>query len=76
MNEKKKPAHEIRLGTIKAVIWKNETEKGIRFGVTLTRIYKADDAWKESTSFGRDDLQVVAKVADLAHTWIFEQKAA
>lgn len=26
---------------------------------------------KDSTGFGRDDLLLVAKVADLAHTWIF-----
>ena len=26
-------------------------------------------------SFGRDDLLVVAKLADLAHTWICEQTA-
>ena len=24
--------------------------------------------------FGRDDLPLVAKVADMAHTWIFQQK--
>jgi len=28
--------------------------------------------WKESQMFGRDDLPLVAKVADLSHTWIYE----
>ncbi len=32
---------------------------------------KNGDLWKESTRFGRDDLPLVAKVADMAHTWIF-----
>jgi hypothetical protein len=69
---KARPVHEIRLGRIKAAIWANETEKGTRHNVTIQRIY-VDDAgqWQTSSSFGRDDLPLVAKVADLAHTWIF-----
>lgn len=68
-----KPAHEIRLGRIKATIWANDTEKGARHNVAIQRIYKDGDEWKSTTSFGRDDLPLVIKVADLAHTWIFEQ---
>lgn len=68
-----KPAHEIRLGRIKATIWENSTENGSRHNVTLRRLYKDGDQWKDSESFGRDDLPLVAKVSDLAHTWIFEQ---
>ena len=70
---KQKPAHEIRLGRIKAVIWQNETENGTRHNVTVSRIYKDGDEWKQTTSFGRDDLPLVAKVVDLAHLWIYEQ---
>jgi hypothetical protein len=39
------------------------------------RIYKDGNDWKTTDSFGRDDLPLVAKVADLAHTWIFQQGA-
>ena len=35
----KKPIHEIRLGRIKAAVWENETDSGIRYGVTLSRLY-------------------------------------
>ena len=70
--EKKQPVDEIRLGRIKAAIWENETENGIRHNVTISRLYKDGDDWKDSPSFGRDDLLVVAKVADLANTWIFK----
>ena len=70
---KTKPQHEIRLGRIKAAIWANETENGTRHNVTVSRIYKDGDQWKDSTSFGRDDLPLVAKVVDQAHSWIFEQ---
>ncbi|WP_339888901.1 hypothetical protein [Rhodopirellula europaea] len=73
----KKPAHEIRMGRIKAVIWENDTENGVRHNVSICRIYK-DDAghWKDSSSFGRDDLPLIAKVSDLAHSWIFQATGA
>ncbi len=68
----KKPVHEIRLGRIKATLWENETQNGKRHNVTLSRLYKDGENWKDSNSFGRDDLPLVAKVADLAHSWIFQ----
>lgn len=68
-----KPAHEIRLGRIKATIWANDTENGKRYNVTLTRLYREGDEWKQTTSFGRDDLPLVTKVADMVHLWIYEQ---
>ncbi|MCB9610223.1 MAG: hypothetical protein H6716_26785 [Polyangiaceae bacterium] len=71
--ETKKPVHEIRLGSIKAAIWANDTQNGVRHNVTLQRLYKDEEEWKSSDSFGRDDLLLVAKVANMAHTWIFEQ---
>ncbi len=70
---KQKPVHEIRLGRIRAAIWENNTQNGTMHSVTITRLYKDDSGWKDSTSFGRDDLPLVAKVADLVHTWIFQQ---
>jgi hypothetical protein len=72
-----KPVHEIRLGRIKAAIWENETQNGTRHNVTFQRIYRDEGGqWNTSDSFGRDDLPLVAKVADLAHTWIFQQGQA
>lgn len=74
--EKERPLHEVRLGRIKAVIWGNETENGnVRHNVQVRRLYKDGDDWKQTDSFGRDDLPLVAKVLDLAHTWIFGQAA-
>ncbi len=72
---KEKPVHEVRIGAIKAALWKNDTEKGVRYNVTFSRVYKENDEepWKSTDSFGRDDLLVLAKVADLAHTWICQQ---
>ena len=65
------PVHEVRMGRIRAAIWENETQNGTRHNVTISRLYKDGDDWKDSTSFGRDDLPLVEKVAALAHAWIY-----
>ena len=70
---KQKPIHEVRLGAIKAAVWKNETENGVRFNATLSRLYKDGEQWKSTDSFGRDDLLLLAKVADETHSWICAQ---
>lgn len=66
-----RPVHEIRLGHVKAVIWANQTDAGVRHNVSVQRLYRDGDTWATSDAFGRDDLPLLAKVADLAHTWIF-----
>ncbi len=66
----KKPIYEVRMGLIKASVWKNQTRSGERHNVTVSRLYKNGDVWKESTHFGRDDLLLLAKVLNEAHSWI------
>lgn len=75
-NAPNKPVYEVRYGIIKAVIWRNDTQNGPMHNVTVSRLYKDGDEWKESSGFGRDDLLVLAKALDDAHTWIHSQKAA
>jgi len=74
MATKNQPVKEIRFGRIKAGIWKNPGSNGSgpMFNTTLARLYKDpdDDAWKETQSFGREDLLLAAKALDEAHTWI------
>jgi hypothetical protein len=68
-----RPVHEIRFGCITAAIWRQETANGVFHNVSITRIYRDEkDEWQRSTSFGRDDLPLVQKVADRAHSWIYE----
>jgi hypothetical protein len=73
MKAKTKPIHEVRLGHIKAAVWRNETEVGVRYNVTFSRLYKDGDNWQSTESFGRDDLLLLAKVADQTHSWICAQ---
>ena len=75
MAKSKPPVKEERLGRIKGLVWENETQNGVRFSVTIVRLYKDGDEWHETSSFDRDDLPLVAKVADRCHTFIFEHVA-
>jgi hypothetical protein len=70
---KDKPIHEVRMGMIKVAVWKNDTQNGVRYNATFSRIYRDGNEWKTTESFGRDDLLVLAKVADQAHSWIHTQ---
>ena len=72
-----KPAHKIRDGVLQVTIWRNSGEKGSWYSVTSSRSYKqGDDAWKETDSLGREDLLPMAKLLDLADTWIMHQQQA
>jgi hypothetical protein len=66
-----KHLHEIRLGSVKAAVWMNSSATGTWHLVTFGRLYKdADKSWKTTDSFGRDDLPLVEKIADLVPRWI------
>lgn len=67
----KQLVHEIRFGLIKCEIKLASTAHGDRYDVSFVRLFRNGDKWQESTRFGRDDLPLVAKIADLAHTWIY-----
>ena len=71
-----RPVHEVRIGRIKAVIWANQTDNGVRHNVTLRRIFKRDASsqWESSDSFGRDDLPVVMEVTRQAWMWIYQNQ--
>jgi hypothetical protein len=83
---KDRPVKVIRMKNIRANIWANRLEGGgVIYNTTIDRLWKEDDEtdgggqvvkegqWQKSESFGKDDLLLVAKVADLAHTWIYNR---
>ncbi len=75
MAQKQKPVHRIRVGRIRAAIWLNQVGDGETwFNVTVSRIYREGEQWRESSTFSRDDLPVVSKVADMAYSWIWGQE--
>jgi hypothetical protein len=73
--EKVQPVHTLRLKNVRAAVWLNRTEAGATYlNVTFSRSYRDQEGnWHTTESYGRDDLLLLAKVADLAHTWIWEQ---
>ncbi len=69
---KTKPISEVRIGSVKAAIWQNKTEHGIRHNVTFSRSFKDGEQWKSSDSFGRDDLPRLILAAQKAYEGLFQ----
>ena len=68
-----RPTATVRIGAVKAAIWQNQAGDRTRYNVTFSKSYRdADGQWKTTHSFGRNDLLVLAKVADQAHSRIVE----
>ena len=60
-----KPVHEIRLGSVRAAIWANITQNGVRHSVTISRSYRVGNDWKKTNSYGKEDLLVLEKITEL-----------
>jgi hypothetical protein len=72
-----KPAHKIRIGVLQVTIWRNTGDRGNWYSVIPARSYKqGDETWKETDSLNFDDLLGMAKLFDLAHSWIMQQQQA
>jgi hypothetical protein len=73
-----RPVHTVRYGAIQAAVWRNIVDNGNAsrpmYNVTFSRSYKDGERWKETTSFGVDDLLVLAKAANDAHSFIHGQR--
>lgn len=67
------PVHKIRHGAVSASIWRSETDKGPVFNVTFQRSYKDGDEWKNTASFGRNNLLVISLMAARSFEWIANQ---
>jgi len=69
-----RPTASIRVGSVTASIWRNQTEKGPFYSVTYKRSYKdAEGKWHDTDSFtGVDDNLELHKAADMSVTRIVE----
>ncbi len=70
------PRHEIRRGLIKVRIWQRTSKNGVRYSLTVVRLFRNGDQWKESTRLGRDDVPLVRLVLDEAYTWMLTTGAS
>ncbi len=69
-----KPKLEIRRGLIKVRIWQRRSKHGGRYSLSVVRLFRNGDQWKESTRLGRDDIPLVRLVLDEAYEWMLTQK--
>ena len=75
MENKTKPIHTIRRGSIEGAIWENQTESGATtYGVTIDRTYEKDGTLKSTGRFSKGHLLQVARVAELAESWVYEKE--
>ncbi|MDE2755664.1 MAG: hypothetical protein OXI92_03995 [Acidobacteriota bacterium] len=71
-----RPIETVRIGSVKAAIWGIQAGERTRYNVTFSKRYRdAQGQWKTTHSFGRNDLLVLAKVADQAHSQILVLEA-
>lgn len=72
---RKSPCYECQLGRIRGAVWQNDGKTGPWYSVTITRRYydAATKSWKSATTFGRDDLLVVAEVSRCCYLYIAKQ---
>lgn len=71
------PIRNLRLGRIKAAVWENVGEERTYYSVKFTRTYLDDSKkFQDAENFGRDDLLLLAKLADQVHSFIYERGAA
>ena len=70
-----RPVHEIRMGGVKASIWKNDAKNGGSFySASFHTLYRdSEGSWCRSSSFGREDLLLLAKIANEVHTYMVLQ---
>jgi len=64
------PVFSVRHRALKAAVWRNESDNGPFFNVTITRSYKEGEQWRESSSFGFDDLLIVAELLRTCYGFI------
>ena len=70
------PVKTLRLGRIKAAVWENNGEQRAFYNVTFARTYMDEQKqFHDADSFGRDDLLLLSKLADQAHTFVCERMA-
>src|SRR5687768_15243197 len=71
------PIKTLRLGRIKAAVWENSADQRAFFNVTFARTYMDEEKkFHDADSFGRDDLLLLAKIADQAHSFICERQSS
>ena len=70
-----RPAHEVRRGLIVVRIWLKKSRGKRRHTVSIARLFRNGEEWKESTRFHRQDIPVVRLALDKAFVWIHSRRS-
>lgn len=65
-----KPAHEIKIGGVKATIWPNDGKGVTSYTVTGSRSFKVGEQWRQTSSFHKSDLPKLIDALSQAEQWI------
>lgn len=66
--DKRRPEEVLREGSLKAAIWRNESEQGAYHSVTVARTYKdREGQLQDTSSFRAKDMLGLAELARRAH---------
>ena len=69
MADKNQPSYETRIGRIKGVVFDNDNGPD---KVVFSALYKnEEDQWRGSSSFTREDLPLLIKVANQVHDHLY-----
>lgn len=72
--EKTGPAHEVKVGPVRATAWANETDGRVWHTVRFSRRYRDREGnWQDGNSFSRDDLPLVVKAAQDLWAWMYQR---
>jgi hypothetical protein len=73
-DRQEKPVN-FKVGRVRASVWKNESDAGPWYSVSFSRLYKDKEGkWQDGTSFSREDLPLLIKAADQAHTHLYQDR--
>jgi len=67
---KSKPVHEVRIGAVKATVWRNDGKAGARYTVTTSRSFKAGEEWRQTSSYHKSDLPKLIEALGQAEQWM------
>ncbi len=65
------PEKRFNVGLVKATVWKNTSSAGDEFRtVSLNRSYQKDGEWKNTNSFGTNDIDKAIQVLEQARDYV------
>lgn len=65
-------AFEVRCGSLIVRVCRRNTKQGMRDTVTLRRLFRDGEVWRESGRLGPNDIPLARLLLDKAHTWIYQ----